>query len=429
MKYIKKILILSAMLIALEISAVYAVEGTITTDGVRVRKGPSTDTAIVTSLNKNAKVEILEETNGWYKIIYTATGNFEGYIRKDLVMASGPIEAMPGTPVPTIEPTIAPTDEPGTIETPAQTEKPKVNLLGDRLLSSESNIYILPALTSSVKDTAKKNTQVLVLEVAGNFAYIKYGNNYGWVRVESLQETKTKPQPNNTGNTTQQTERVGYINVTQAIVRQSATTASAMVTALNLNSEVTIIGEENDFYKVRINGSECYIAKRLISNTKTTTNRSDSSRQEQAYVPTESIPTAIPQEEGTTVASSVGEQIASMAKSYLGYKYVYGGSSPTTGFDCSGLTYYICGRLGYSINRTADNQANNGVYVAKENLQPGDLVFFSDFKTHKGIGHVGIYIGNGKFVHASTPTKGVIESSLNQGDYVVRYVTARRIGI
>ena len=85
--------------------------------------------------------------------------------------------------------------------------------------------------------------------------------------------------------------------------------------------------------------------------------------------------------------------------------------------------------MGYPVNRTADAQVNNGVSVEKANLQPGDLVFFSNYKTYTGIGHVGIYIGNNQFVHASTATTGVITSSLNEATYVKRYVTARRIGI
>ena len=175
------------------------------------------------------------------------------------------------------------------------------------------------------------------------------------------------------------------------------------------------------------------MAKHLIAITKqpTTTSRSSTSRETTTVPNTTETPKTEPtsQVQQTVAKSSVGDKMVQMAKSYVGYKYVYGGSNPSTGFDCSGLVYYICGKLGYSVNRTADNQIYNGVAVDKANLQPGDLVFFTNYKTNKGIGHVGIYIGNNQFVHASTPTTGVIVSSLGEASYVNRYVGARRIGI
>ena len=103
---------------------------------------------------------------------------------------------------------------------------------------------------------------------------------------------------------------------------------------------------------------------------------------------------------------------------------MYGASGPNS-FDCSGFAQYVYKQYGYYLNRTADAQAYNGWYVSKSELEPGDLVFFNT--SGNGIGHVGIYIGNDQFVHASTSRTGVIISSLNQSYYVSRYVTARRI--
>lgn len=445
MKYIKRIILFAVMLIALGISNVHATSGSVTSDGVRVRKGPSTTSDIVAVLNKDASVEIIEETSdGWYKIKYTATSNFEGYIRKDLIKADGTVTATQSIPTtePSTKPTETPVESPAPAETqtpPPQEETPKENLLGEKKLNDQAKIYILPVTASSIKDEVSKDTEVSVQEIAGSFAYIKYNNKFGWVKTnllaeKTVQDSKSSQTTSTTTTTTTTTnsvtEKKGYVNVSQAIIRKSATTSSEMVASLNLNSEVTIIGEESDFYKIRINNKEAYIAKRLISDTKQTTNRGSSPREEQTPTPqTPATPVATEPPKATLVpTSAVGEQMAQMAKSYIGYKYVYGGASPSTGFDCSGLVYYICGQLGYKVNRTADNQANNGVYVDKTNLQPGDLVFFSNYKTHTEIGHVGIYIGDNQFVHASTPTTGVIVSSLNDAEYVRRYVTARRIG-
>ena len=97
---------------------------------------------------------------------------------------------------------------------------------------------------------------------------------------------------------------------------------------------------------------------------------------------------------------------------------MYGGTTPS-GFDCSGFTQYVYKQCGVSLNRTSDAQASNGAAVSKSNLQPGDLVIFT--------GHVGIYIGNNKFIHAANPSKGVITTSLSDSYYTKTYKTARRI--
>ncbi len=117
-------------------------------------------------------------------------------------------------------------------------------------------------------------------------------------------------------------------------------------------------------------------------------------------------------------------EVANYALSFVGYAYVYGGKDPSTGFDCSGLMYYCYGHFGYSLNRVADDQMNNGTAVSYDNLQVGDLVFFGS-GTYAN--HVGMYIGNGNFVHAANPSSGVRVSSLNETYYANRYIGARRI--
>ena len=99
---------------------------------------------------------------------------------------------------------------------------------------------------------------------------------------------------------------------------------------------------------------------------------------------------------GTTAGSSeIGQKVVDFAKQYMGYSYVWAGSSPSTGFDCSGFVSYVYKSLGYQTNRTAADIYKNGVSVAYEDLQPGDAVFFAS--SSEAIGHVGIYIGDGQF--------------------------------
>ncbi len=118
--------------------------------------------------------------------------------------------------------------------------------------------------------------------------------------------------------------------------------------------------------------------------------------------------------------SRKGSDVAKYALKFVGYPYRYGGKDPS-GFDCSGFTSYVYKQFGVKIPSSSVAQRSVGRYVPKSELRPGDIVCF------KNTNHVGIYIGNGKFVHASTRKTGVKISSLNSGKYPQRYVTARRI--
>ncbi len=108
-----------------------------------------------------------------------------------------------------------------------------------------------------------------------------------------------------------------------------------------------------------------------------------------------------------------------MAMQYLGTPYVWGGASPG-GFDCSGLVMYAYAQVGVSLPHSSYAQYGMGVPVSYDQLQPGDLVFFD------GLGHVGIYIGGGQFIHAPH-TGDVVKISAMSGWYSSSYVGARRI--
>ena len=117
-------------------------------------------------------------------------------------------------------------------------------------------------------------------------------------------------------------------------------------------------------------------------------------------------------------------RVAQTAKSYSGVPYVWGGSSPS-GFDCSGFTHYVFLKNDIVIPRVSADQYYTGIWVDKNQLQIGDLVFFTTYKT--GPSHVGIYIGNGKFIHASSGAGKITISDLNNPYYKQRYIGAKRV--
>lgn len=114
-------------------------------------------------------------------------------------------------------------------------------------------------------------------------------------------------------------------------------------------------------------------------------------------------------------------QVVSIALQYLGIPYVWGGASPSTGFDCSGLIQYVYAQVGVYLPHHAASQFNYGTPVSREQLEPGDLVFFH------GLGHAGIYIGGGQFVHAPHTGDVVKISSLYESGYAAGWVGGRRL--
>lgn len=107
----------------------------------------------------------------------------------------------------------------------------------------------------------------------------------------------------------------------------------------------------------------------------------------------------------------------------IGTKYVSGGTS-TNGFDCSGFTMFVFDKIGINLPHQSGSQYEMGSAVSRDEMRPGDLVFFNT--NGKGVSHVGIYVGDGDFAHASS-SRGVTISSLNDSYYVNRYVGAKRI--
>lgn len=127
----------------------------------------------------------------------------------------------------------------------------------------------------------------------------------------------------------------------------------------------------------------------------------------------------------STSSQNRSSSVVQAAYRNLGARYVWGASRPGA-FDCSGFTMYVMRQFGVSLPHSSSAQFRVGRSVSRSNLQAGDLVFFSS-GTRGVVGHVGVYIGNGRMIHASTPSTGVIVSSLSESYYIARYLGARRV--
>ena len=171
-----------------------------------------------------------------------------------------------------------------------------------------------------------------------------------------------------------------------------------------LGTALNVTGVSGNWLKVRdAAGAEGYVRSDLLSYSAP-------------------VPAA---ETSADVGATVGEQLVETAKQYLGYRYTWGGMSPSTGFDCSGFANYIYNLYGYSMNRVAQSiYSYDGVSVSREELRPGDLLFFGGGPN--SVGHVGIYAGNDQMIHSSNYDTGVIISDL-QGHYYNSMVGAKRI--
>jgi cell wall-associated NlpC family hydrolase len=125
------------------------------------------------------------------------------------------------------------------------------------------------------------------------------------------------------------------------------------------------------------------------------------------------------------VAQASGGNVVRVAYSKVGAAYRFGSAGPNR-FDCSGFTSYVMKQMGVIVPRSSRAQYNGGRAVSRIGLQAGDLVFFQGTSGRGGVGHVGVYIGGNRMIHASTPSTGVIVSSLSERYYVSRYIGARR---
>ena len=403
--------------------------GVINVEVANLRETADAESTILEQISLNQEVEILGEEGDWYQVTYN---RITGYVSKELVTVNSNPETTTNENNQANETTTEENNQTNanvTEENTVSTENVEEIETGKEYkISENTKLKLIPSINATDVIELKTDETVTVTEIMNGWACVETQTTKGWLRKDKLK--KDEPVEENTQETQEEQQepvqetpiKTQYVNSSSVNVRQEANTSSTIVTTITLNTEVQVYSEENGWSKVKVNAVEGYISSSLLSNTKQetsrsqTTSRKTSSTKANTSKKTTTATTNVP-------ASGNGSAIVATAKQYLGYNYVYGGSSPSTGFDCSGFTSYVFKQHGISLSRTAAGQYSNGVAVSRSNLQPGDLVMFGK----SSITHVAIYIGGGQIIHASTPSTGVRIDSLSTGYYNNNYYGARRI--
>ena len=257
-----------------------------------------------------------------------------------------------------------------------------------------------PDKLSATITIAQGGDTVVIIRKVGDWYLVNYNLYIGYMHQNYL--TVSERRTVDLGE--------GAIDAALVNFRSGPTSSSPLIYQLVKDEHVHILGFADGWYRVQQEETIGFIRSDEIALLEKPAENTDGV----AWVVDENDPTAY---------SPAGEQLAAYAKQYLGCAYVYGGESPA-GFDCSGFVQYVYAQLGYSINRTATAQLADGYNVPYDSLLPGDIIYFGYGSTAS---HVGIYLGNGKFIHAQNPSTGVVITELSDAWYASRYLCAHRI--
>lgn len=273
--------------------------------------------------------------------------------------------------------------------------------------TEESNVYILLPLDALVS----------VMEDLDDWFRISYNDCTGFISPEYVELLKRS----------ETFETYGVVDAEEMPLLKEADGDSEVLTTLKDGDRVEVTGFDNGWFAIKSGDNTGYVTGDDLDLTL----EKEAPKPKVTAKPTKKAQTT--GDNGSTegggdtyVASGSGSDVVSYAMQYLGTPYAYGGTG-SGGFDCSGFTMHVFANFGVSLAHGATPQLNNGYSVSMSELQPGDLVFFfGTYNTSSAASHVGIYIGGGQFIHASS-SRGVIISSLSESYYANRYLAARRV--
>ena len=346
-------------------------------DGLNVRKGPSTSYSIITNLAKGTEVTVHSTSNGWSKI--TVNG-IEGYVSHAYLTSTKPSTSN------------------GSTSTPSTTSTMYVTA------SDGLNVRKGPSTSYSIITNLAKGTEVTVHSTSNGWSKITVNGIEGYVSHAYL--TSTKPSTSNGSTSTPSTTTTMYVTSSSGLnVRKGPSTSYSKVTTLSKGTAVTVHSTSNGWSKISVNGIEGYVSSQYLSSTKPSSS-----------------------ETTTPSTGSSVDAVLNFANKLLGKPYVWGAEGPSS-FDCSGFTYYVYkNAAGITLPRVSADQSKYGTTVSKSNLRAGDLVFFDTSGANNGaVSHVGIYIGGGQMIHCSSSKGQVIKTSMETNYWVNAFVRAKRV--
>ncbi len=450
--------LLCICLTAAACAATYGV-GTVTGDSLRLREGAGSNTAILTTVSKGETVVVLEnQANGWYKVDLNGTVGYmsadylsvsvqantdlgPGTLNTDgasLNMRSGPgtnyskLASIPGNAVLTIsglengwyktsfngvsgyvssDYITLNNSAPSSAPAPAETPSTKIGIPNTG--GSSLNMRSGPGTDYRKLASIPSNASLSIIGEENGWFKISYNGSSGYVSSDyvtltgATQSANTSVSANNAPtppSVSTSSPRAGILNTNGSSLnmRSGPGTGYGKLASIPANVVLSITGEESGWYKTSYLGVIGYVSADYV------------------IISDAAVATPAP------ANGDVAAQLVAYAKQFMGLPYVYGANGPNS-FDCSSYTSHVYKHFGYSLNRSAAGQYSNGTPIDLSQIQVGDLILWRAYGSSKTATHVGIYIGNNQYIHASSTAKRITINDMNYGTNARYIVGVRRI--
>ncbi|SDL81052.1 C40 family peptidase [Romboutsia lituseburensis] len=443
---------LSTVALTMGATNAYANEsGIVTTDVLNVRSAPGTSNSIIGKLYRGNTVDILDSSNGWYKVKlsngttgwasndYIKIGGSESGSGEESISGYGTVTADAlnvRSGAGTSHSIVGKLYRNNSVELIAKSNGwYKVKLSSGKIgwasadyislggsggnsggsgeesvsgygtvTTSALNVRSGAGTSYSIVGKLYKNNSVELIAKSNGWYKVKLSNGQvGWASADYI--SLGGSGGNSGGSGEESVSGYGTVTASSLNVRSGAGTSYSVIATLQRNQTVELIAKSNGWYKVKLSSGKIGWAS------------SD-------YISLGGNPGG--GDENEKPSTNAREAVVNLAKQQLGKPYVWGAEGPSS-FDCSGLTYYVYkNAAGVNLPRTSREQSGYGTTVSRSNLQPGDLIF-SSTDGSGSVSHVGIYIGNGEMIHAPKPGDVVKRTNINTSYWNGVYLWAKRV--